>query len=227
MSSLDDLRKTIATLRAPGGCLWDQQQTHQSICDCLIEECSELLEALDRDEPPHMCEELGDVLIQVLFHSQIAEERGAFSIEEVACGANAKLVRRHPHVFGEAQVNDEDALFVQWEAIKAREKKHGPEQKGMFKELPPKLPSTLFARSVYKQLSKHDVSLPNELVDEEAIAAQSEGLDAATAGKRLFELSAACRIAKIDPESALRRHAQKVVDAAESLLSECRDEQGP
>ena len=123
MSSLDDLRKTIATLRAPGGCLWDREQTHQSICDCLVEECSELLEALDSGDYPHMCEELGDVLIQVLFHSQIAEEKGGFSVEEVAREANAKLVRRHPHVFGSAQVDDEDAPFVQWEAIKAGEKK--------------------------------------------------------------------------------------------------------
>lgn len=220
MSSLDDLRKTIATLRAPGGCLWDREQTHQSICDCLVEECSELLEALDSGDYPHMCEELGDVLIQVLFHSQIAEEKGEFSVEEVAREANAKLVRRHPHVFGSAQVDDEDALFVQWEAIKAGEKKNGPEQKGLFKELPPRIPATLFARSVFKQLSKLDVSLSNELVDEGVIATLSENLDVATAGKLLFELTSACRIAKIDPESALRRHAERVVDTAERFVQE-------
>lgn len=166
-----------------------------------------------------MCEELGDVLIQVLFHSQIAEEKGEFSVEEVAREANAKLVRRHPHVFGSAQVDDEDALFVQWEAIKAEEKKNGPEQKGLFKALPPRLPATLFACSVYKQLSKHDVLLPDALVDERAIRELSQNLDAVTAGKLLFELTSACRIAKIDPESALRRHAERVVDTAEHLIN--------
>lgn len=99
-------------------------------------------------------------------------------------------------------------------------RKNGPEQKGLFKELPPRIPATLFARSVFKQLSKLDVSLSNELVDEGVIARLSENLDAATAGKLLFELTSACRIAKIDSESALRRHAERVVDTAERFVQE-------
>ena len=99
-------------------------------------------------------------------------------------------------------------------------RKNGPKQKGLFKELPPRIPATLFARSVFKQLSKLDVSLSNELVDEGVIARLSENLDAATAGKLLFELTSACRIAKIDPESALRRHAERVVDTAERFVQE-------
>ena len=215
MSALDDLRKTIATLRAPGGCLWDREQTHQSICDCLVEECAELLESIDREDYPHMREELGDVLIQVFFHSQIAEEGGEFSVDEVAREANEKLVRRHPHVFGDASVEDEDALFAQWEAIKATEKKNGPEASGVFKNLPPRIPALLFARSIAKQLAKHPITLPQSLIDADKITHLAESLNEEEAGRKLFELVAACRIAKVDPESAVRRYAEQVKQAAE------------
>lgn len=225
MNSLNDLKQTLATLRGPDGCLWDREQTHLSMCDCLVEECSELLEAIDRGDYPHMCEELGDVLIQVFFHAQIAEEQGSFSIDAVAREANKKLIRRHPHVFGNAQIYDEDALFAQWDSIKASEKKNGPEQSGYFKALPPQLPALLFARSVYKQLTAHAVALPKVLVELDTVSALAQNLDEAKAGKLLFELASACRISKIDPESALRRHAQHVIAAAEHQLQEAQQKE--
>ena len=100
MSALDDLRRTVARLRAPDGCPWDREQTHQTLTRCLIDECSELLDAIDRLDLPHMREELGDVLVQIVFHAQLAAERGEFDFDDVAREINEKLVRRHPHVFG-------------------------------------------------------------------------------------------------------------------------------
>ena len=100
MTPIEELRQTMARLRAPDGCPWDREQTHQTLARCLIDECSELLDTIDRNDIPHMREELGDVLIQVVFHAQLAAERGDFTFDDVAREINAKLVRRHPHVFG-------------------------------------------------------------------------------------------------------------------------------
>ncbi len=122
MSAMEDLRRTIARLRGPGGCPWDQEQTHATLARCLIDECSELLDTIDRLDLPHMREELGDVLIQVIFHAQLAEEAGHFDLEDVAREVNEKLVRRHPHVFGPGRLETSDQVLVPWEQIKATEK---------------------------------------------------------------------------------------------------------
>lgn len=208
MSALDDLRHTVARLRGPGGCPWDIAQTHQSLTECLVEETCELLDTIDRLDMPHMREELGDVLLQVVMHAQIAEEAGAFDLEAVAAEINEKLIRRHPHVFGEAVATDEASALSQWDAIKAAEKKNGPPASangGVFKHLPPSLPSLLLAKAVFKQIRKAE--LPTDgVLDAAAIEAQAKGLDEVEAGRRLFELAAACRIAGVDPEAALRRH---------------------
>lgn len=215
MSALDDLRNTVARLRAPGGCPWDIAQTHQSLTECLVEETCELLDTIDRMDMPHMCEELGDVLLQVVMHAQIAQEAGAFDLEAVAGQINEKLIRRHPHVFGTARAGDEAAALQQWDAIKAAEKKNGPDGRAdsgrapVFKHLPQSLPSLLRAKAVFKQIEKK--SLPAEgLVDAPAVAALAAQLDEAAAGRQLFELAAACRLAGIDPEAALRRHCLAV-----------------
>src|SRR5471030_3558482 len=136
MSAIDDLRQTIARLRGPGGCPWDQEQTHASLVRCLIDEVSELIDTVDRLDLPHMREELGDVLIQVIFHAQLAEEAGHFDLEAVAREVNEKLIRRHPHVFGEGRLDTSEQVLVQWEQIKALEKKNGPAKSSLFKELP-------------------------------------------------------------------------------------------
>ncbi len=108
MSALEDLLRTVAKLRDPdGGCPWDIEQTHQSITDCLIDECCELLQTIDRLDMDHMEEELGDVLLQVIFHAQIAKENGHFDFESVCSVLNEKLIRRHPHVFA-----DLEGLFI-------------------------------------------------------------------------------------------------------------------
>ena len=145
MNAMDELKATIARLRAPDGCPWDQEQTHASLVRCLIDEVSELIDTIDRGDLPHMREELGDVLIQVVFHAQLAEEKGAFTFEDVAREVNEKLVRRHPHVFGAGKLGTSEQVLNQWEQIKAQEKKHGPVATGVFKDLPARLPALMFA----------------------------------------------------------------------------------
>lgn len=213
-SSIDDLIATVARLRAPGGCPWDIEQTHKSICDCLIEEVSELIDTIDRNDMPHMREELGDLLLHVVMHAQMAAERGDFSFEQVAAEINEKMIRRHPHVFGENALADSAAVVRQWDEIKAVEKKNGPKTDGPFKDLHPSLSSVLTAREVWKTVSKKQ--LPHAgTVDASRVASLAAGLTEESAGKALFELVAACRVAGVDPESALRRHTLRVKDAAE------------
>ncbi len=214
MSALAELRQTIARLRGPGGCPWDQEQTHASLTRCLIDECSELLETIDRLDMPHMREELGDVLIQVIFHAQLAEERGLFDLEDVAREVNEKLVRRHPHVFGDNRLETSEQVLVQWDAIKATEKGAAKKTAQVFKDLPPRLPALMFAEAVWKQIEKK--SLPTgpsiEVVKISALAAE---LDETELGKRLFELAAAARVKGLDPEGALRLHATRVMNEVE------------
>ena len=219
MSALHDLRKTIAALRAPGGCPWDQVQTHATLTRCLIDEASELLDTIDRLDMPHMREELGDVLMQVIFHAQLAEEAGHFDLEAVAAEANDKLVRRHPHVFGDgAKLGTADDVVVKWEQIKAQEKKNGPVQSGVFKDLPPRLPALMFAETVWKQIEKK--SLPADgVVDTAQVKALGAQLDEAMLGKILFEITAAARVKGLDPEGALRLHATQVMRDVETLLA--------
>lgn len=215
MSALHNLRETIARLRGPGGCPWDQEQTHATLVRCLIDEVSELIETIDRNDLEHMREELGDVLIQVYFHAQIAEESGAFDLEDVAADVNEKLIRRHPHVFGDhAKLDTAGQVVTKWEEIKAQEKKNGPAQAGWFKPQPPVLPATMFAESVWKQITKQKLPIP-ESAQAEKIAVQAEGLDQATLGERLWTLIAAARSQGLDPEGALRQHAQRVINEVE------------
>ena len=216
MRALEDLLQTVAALRAPEtGCPWDIEQDHQSIAECLVDECRELLQTIDRLDMDHMEEELGDVLLQVVMHAQMAKEAGHFDFETVCREINDKLVRRHPHVFGQENLDTSEAVLVEWDQIKAAERKRGPEQIGTFKDLPRQLPALMFAKDVFKQIQKQ--SMPaGELIDLAAIDALSDTLDEATVGKQLFEIAAACRSKGIDPESALRRYAQKLVDTLES-----------
>ena len=218
---MDELRETMRRLRSrDGGCPWDQEQTHASLVRCLIDEVSELIDTIDRGDYPHMREELGDVLIQVVFHACIAEEKGQFDLEDVAREINEKLIRRHPHVFGSGKLDTSDQVITQWEAIKAQEKKNGPPVSGagVFKDLPPRLPALMFAEAVWKQIDKKQ--LPAEgAVDTAQVVALGRQLDEATLGRMLFELTAAARAKGLDPEGALRLHATKVMRAVETSVA--------
>ncbi|HEU5078414.1 MAG TPA: MazG family protein [Opitutaceae bacterium] len=217
MSAIQDLRKTIARLRAPGGCPWDQEQTHASLTRCLIDECSELLDTIDRLDMPHMREELGDVLIQVIFHAQLAEETGHFDLEEVAREVNEKLIRRHPHVFGDNKLETSEQVLVQWDAIKALEK-GGKKTESVFKELPPRLPALMFAEAIWKQIEKKKLPIP-ETVDADKIKELGAELTDVELGRRLFELAAAARAKGLDPEGALRLHASEVMRQVEQNVT--------
>jgi len=217
MSGIDDLIATVAALREPEtGCPWDIEQDHQSLAPCLIDECCELLQTIDRLDLDHMEEELGDVLLQVVMHAQIAQEAGHFDFDAVCREVNDKLIRRHPHVFGEAQAGDSKAVLQQWDQIKSKEKKRGPEQKGIFKDLPLQLPALMFAQDVYKQIQKQKMDA-SKVIDAGGIemTAQALAMNESALGQQLFEIAAACRERGIDPESALRQYTQSVVDTLE------------
>jgi XTP/dITP diphosphohydrolase/tetrapyrrole methylase family protein/MazG family protein len=213
MPGIDLLLETTARLRAPDGCPWDREQTHRTICDCLVEEVAELVQAIDRDDVANLREELGDLLFHVAMHAQMAAEAGKFTFDDVAREVNEKMVRRHPHVFGDgAKLGSADAVVTQWEQIKLQEK--GAKKPTVFKELPPSLNAILTAREVWKQVRKKQLDA-GATVDVARVDGQAEGLTEDEAGRRLFELVAACRDAGIDPDSALRRQTAAVVAEAE------------
>ncbi|NBB79251.1 MAG: MazG family protein [Verrucomicrobia bacterium] len=215
MSAIEDLLKTVAALREPEtGCPWDIEQDHQSLAECLVDECCELLQTIDRLDMDHMEEELGDVLLQVVMHAQMARERGDFDFESVCGVVDDKLIRRHPHVFGDSATGDTDAVLKQWDQIKATERKRGPKQTGKFKDLPRQLPALMFAKDVYKQIEKQAMPIDG-VIDSRAIATRAESMDEARLGEELFQIAAACRAKGVDPESALRRYTQQVVDTLE------------
>lgn len=122
MEIFDEFVKTIAMLRGENGCPWDIKQTHESLKECLVEETGEVIEAIDKKDDENLCEELGDVLLQVVMHAQIAAEEGRFTIEDVVRGVNEKMIRRHPHVFGDAKVESVEEGLSLWEQIKKQEK---------------------------------------------------------------------------------------------------------
>ena len=122
MYTFNDLVNIIAELRSDHGCPWDREQTYESLKKCLADETQEVFEAVDRHDTENLCEELGDVLLQVMLNSQIAKEEGAFTIDDVIDGLCQKMVRRHPHVFGDVKVNTTDEGLALWNEIKAQEK---------------------------------------------------------------------------------------------------------
>lgn len=216
MPGIDLLIATTARLRAPDGCPWDKEQNHRTICDCLIEEVAELVQAIDRNDLANLREELGDLLFHIVMHAQMASEEGHFNFDDVAKEVNDKMIRRHPHVFGEGiKLDDAEAVIKQWEQIKLTEK--GPKKSTLFKELPPSLNTVLTAREVWKQIQKkgYDAALT---VDTSTVESLRNNLTEEHAGQKLFEMIAACRDAGIDPDSALRRHTAKVVATAEKNI---------
>ena len=154
--AIDELLKVMARLRAPDGCPWDREQDHKSIRMNAVEEVYELLDAIEAEDDAEMEEELGDLLLQVIFHAQMAKERGAFDFEKVAGNILDKLVRRHPHVFGNANVKDVDGVWTQWDAIKQTEKAGTiNERRSVFDGIPRHLPALMRAHEMVKKARKH------------------------------------------------------------------------
>ena len=205
-----DLVKVMARLRGPGGCPWDAEQTHQTLARHLLEETHELLEAIDADDADAIRDELGDVLLQVVFHAQMAADDGAWDVDDVAEGLVKKLVYRHPHVFGEVEVTGADEVLVNWEKLKAAEK---GERTEVGDDIPASLPSLARAAKVQRRAAgwgfewrSVDAALEalREEVDELAAADDPERADEEI-GDVLFATVAVARKHGIDAESALRR----------------------
>jgi XTP/dITP diphosphohydrolase len=155
LRSLKQLLDVMARLRAPGGCPWDREQDHRSIRFHAVEEVYELLDAIEAGDDQEMVEELGDMLLQVVFHCQLARERNAFDFDAVARSITEKLIRRHPHVFGKTKLKDVDAVWAQWEKIKKAEK-HGTSKarESVFDGIPKHLPALLRAEKLAKRARK-------------------------------------------------------------------------
>ncbi|MGP4042600.1 nucleoside triphosphate pyrophosphohydrolase [Gracilibacillus sp. D59] len=214
------LKEVIAALRAPGGCPWDQKQTHETLKKYLIEEAYEVIEAIDREDDEALAEELGDVLLQVMLHSQIGEEAGFFTIDDVIYSITEKMIRRHPHVFGELEVDGESDVIKNWEAIKKEEK--GEQQQTLLANLTKGLPATLLAEDIQKTAAKvgFDWSEPEpiwakiyEELEELKDAREHESFDAQEKefGDILFAMINLGRYYKINPEIALMRTNHKFI----------------
>jgi MazG family protein len=212
----DELVRIMATLRGPQGCPWDREQTLASLRPFLLEETYEALEALDRGDLESLREELGDLLFEIVFLARIAEEGGHFSAGDAAADVGAKLVRRHPHVFGDVEVAGPDEVVRNWEQIKKAEKGRSSIMDG----LPGDLPSLLYAHKVQRKAASvgfdwDDVNGALPKVDEEldelreAIATAVEGDIEAELGDLLFAVVNVARHLDVDPETALRGASAK------------------
>lgn len=205
-----DLVRVQARLRAPDGCPWDREQTHRSLARHLLEETHELLEAIDADDLDAIRDELGDVLLQVTFHAQLAADEGRWDIDDVAERLVRKLVHRHPHVFGDTQVADADEVLVNWEKLKADET---GARKGVDEDIPASLPSLARAAKVQRRAAGWGFEWRTREGALEALREEVEELAAAEdpanaeeeVGDVLFAVVAVARRLGIDAESALRR----------------------
>lgn len=211
------LVEIMARLRAPGGCPWDREQTHQTLKKYLLEEAYEVCDAIDKASDPELAEELGDVLLQVVFHAQLASEEGRFTIAEVLDSINAKLVSRHPHVFGDAQVDNSDEVLRRWEQIKTKEK---AERRSILEGVPRELPALLKAYRIQEKVARvgfdwekvEDVlgKLKEELGEfEAACLSREEAAIEEELGDLFFALVNVARFLGKEPEEALQRTIRK------------------
>lgn len=207
MKSVDRLVEIIKRLRAPDGCPWDREQTHMSIRGHLVEECAELLEAIDREDSDSMREELGDVLMHIMLHAEIASEQGLFSFDDVAAELGDKLVRRHPHVFGDAKAYDSHDVLKIWQQVKTKEKK-ARTVGGLFDGIPPQLSALRYAYDVAKKADSGIL----EKADKNSVSAG----DSADMGRRLFELVREAASRGLEPEATLRDYLNLVRKADEN-----------
>ena len=226
-----ELIKVMHRLRAPGGCPWDREQTHASLGRHLLEETHETLEAIDRADRERLRDELGDVLLQVLFHSEIASEQGDFDIDDVAEGTVRKLVRRHPHVFGDTRVDSASQVLHNWERIKAEEKGVHP----VDEDIPATLPALARASKVQRRAAGDGfdwrtaeaalAKVHEELRELEEASIEEEPSSERVEeelGDLLFATAALGRRFDVDPETALRRATRRFADRFERMRAEAR-----
>jgi len=232
MKEFDKLVELFERLRAPGGCPWDARQTHKSISRCVVEEAYELVDAIDTDDVSHLREELGDVLLQVLFHSTIAKDLGEFTIQDVINDLADKLIYRHPHVFGNESVSDSQEVIRNWERLKSREEGK-KDRASILDGIPEALPELLKARKIQSAASRvgfdwQDPRGAADKVTEEAGellgAMERKDVEEITdeIGDLLFSIVNLARFAGVDPESALRRANRKFIKRFSRIESEAR-----
>lgn len=230
-----ELIQIMARLRGENGCPWDLEQDHDSLKRYLLEEAYEVLDAIERRNDVDLCDELGDLLLQVVFHAQIATEQGRFTIDDVVSGINAKMIRRHPHIFGQAQAEDSAQVLSMWEAIKAQERaSDGPkaEKRGLMK-VNQNLPALMMAQKVQEKASRvgfdwPDITGPKEKLQEELVelqsaATQEERVD--EFGDVLFAMVNLARFLQVDAEEALRHTIKKFI-ARFAYIEQHMEEQG-
>jgi tetrapyrrole methylase family protein/MazG family protein len=217
--SFEEFQELIAHLRAPEGCPWDREQTHLTLRNNLLEETYETLEALDREDAASTQEEFGDLLLQIVLHAQIAAEAGEFTMEDVVAGIYNKIVRRHPHVFGEVEVDGVKNVLQNWEKLKEKERADkGVPEKGLLDGVPVVLPSLTQAQELQDRAARVGFDWPEiqpvwDKVLEELEEVRQAGDDKVEAEKELGDLLFAVvnliRWYKVDSESALRATNQK------------------
>jgi len=211
MDGFDELVRVMARLRAPDGCPWDAEQTHRSLRPYLLEEVYEALEAIDAEDWPRLCDELGDVLLQVVFHAQLAAERGDFDLDDVTAAIVTKLKRRHPHVFGDTTVSGSDEVVDRWEQLK-REETGYQERESALDGIPEELPALQRAHKLQKRAARagfdwDDIAGPRAKIDEELgeVDEADEPAVEHEIGDLLFAIVNYARFRGVEPESALRR----------------------
>ena len=220
-SSFTELVEVMARLRAPNGCPWDREQTHATLKPYFIEETYEALEAIDIGDDDELCKELGDVLLQVVFHAQIATEENRFDIEEVARAIVDKLIRRHPHVFADVDVDGSEQVLQNWEQIKKQERQEeGEATPSLLDGIPKQLPALMRAQRMQARVSHQgfdwdQIAGPLDKVEEEFAELRQAWASGETPaiedefGDLLFALVNTGRFLNVDPEQTLRQSTEK------------------
>ena len=217
--SVEGLMQVMRRLRAPGGCPWDAEQTHESLKKSLMEECYEVIDAIDRNDSDDLCEELGDLLLQIAFHVVIEEERAAFTLRDVATGISNKMIFRHPHVFGSVHVENSDEVLVNWEKLK-KEEKHQESVASAMDSVPKSFPALLRAYKIQKKAadvgfdwSSAEEALPKvyEEADEvmDALLSGDKARIEDEVGDLFFAAVNVARLKKVDPDLALTAATDK------------------
>lgn len=241
--TFDDLVATMARLRGPGGCPWDREQTHRSLRPYLLEEVYEALEAIDAGSPQYLCQELGDLLLQVVFHAQMAAEAGTFTVDDVVAGLVEKLIRRHPHVFGNVKVGGSEDVLANWDTIKAQERTEGlhgaspgtgaGESGSPLDGVPRGLPALALAQRLQERAGARGFTWPDlrtaidkvreELAEVEAAAEKHAGTEVAEElGDLLFTVASLPRYLSLDAEQTLRDACAKFRDRFARLEESAR-----
>ena len=218
----EDFRGIIAKLRAPEGCPWDREQTHASLKSCMIEEAYEVVDGIrildETGKPDNLCEELGDVMMQVFLHSQIAEEEGLFSLDDVVDGISRKMIYRHPHVFGTAEADTAQKVLQNWEELKKKEKGDlTPEEE--IAAIPHSLPPLIRTSKVLKKLDRYYGAFQNEKDSfreasdslEQMLAEEKPEKIREKAGEVLLQVCNILRLLEINGEEVLTEALEKLL----------------